>query len=159
MGLLRSNKREQALNGRAGEFIACLALALQRWSHFALPTQKKCGSHFISIHWFVRLRTINVLTNLRPHFMRITGINPIDIWNGICFRSLQSRWAWKKNRVLSQWVNKINSNNNNNNNNNNYYYYYYWCCFCFALCAELDLEGAMYQEWIKYYHHNVIIIR
>ena len=31
--------------------------------------------------------------------------------------------------------------------------------FCFALCGELDLEGAMYQEWIKYYHHNVIIIR
>jgi len=41
MGLLGSNKREQALNGRAGKFIACLAVALQRWSHFALPTQKK----------------------------------------------------------------------------------------------------------------------
>jgi len=47
MGLLGSNKREQAVNGKAGKFIACLAVALQRWSHFALPTHTKKNVAFI----------------------------------------------------------------------------------------------------------------
>jgi len=61
----------------------------------------KSSSHLISSHRSVRLDTINVLTSLRPHFMRTTDINPADISKEICYGSLQYRWTWKK---IESWV-------------------------------------------------------